>query len=165
MASHVGAAVIGEVAGRVVSKVMDTLQRRPAVDEKLRRLKTLVVQLRSALEVSEKLAVESASLLEWRHRLKEAASEGHQVLLGFQQPAAKADATGADTKEEHESSDARKEDIDISEGHQVVLSLSSRERAIEASAAKEGYCSGESGAASSMARNTLLGIVSNKNLK
>ncbi|KAL6894354.1 hypothetical protein ACP4OV_008452 [Aristida adscensionis] len=147
MANHVGAAVIGEVAGRVVSKVMDTLRRRPAVDEKLRRLKTLVVQLRSAVEVSEKLAVESASLRAWRDRLKEAASEGHRVLLGFRQPAAEADAAGADAEEEHESSDdVHKEDA--SEGRQ--------ERATGAGAAKEG--SGESGAAASMARNTLLGM-------
>ncbi|KAK3148916.1 hypothetical protein QOZ80_3AG0210410 [Eleusine coracana subsp. coracana] len=87
MASHFGAAVIGELAGRAVSKVLATLGDRSGVDEKLRRLKMLVIKLRSTVKVSEKLGTETASLLEWRDKLKEAAEEGQQVLLSFQKRA------------------------------------------------------------------------------
>ncbi|KAL6638153.1 hypothetical protein ACP70R_025725 [Stipagrostis hirtigluma subsp. patula] len=101
-ASQVGAAVIGEVAGRVVSKVIDTLGKRPVVDaKKLQRLEILVVKLRSTVEVSEKLGAESASLLQWRDRLKEAASEGHQVLLSFQPRATECDAAADADEEDH----------------------------------------------------------------
>ncbi|KAF0911022.1 hypothetical protein E2562_005410 [Oryza meyeriana var. granulata] len=43
--------------------------------------------IRSAIEVSEKHAIESSSLLQWRHKLREAVEEGDEVLRGFQQRA------------------------------------------------------------------------------
>ncbi|KAF8748211.1 hypothetical protein HU200_012949 [Digitaria exilis] len=86
MGEHVYAAVIGEVAGKAVSKMINALaKRRPSVDDKLQRLEMLVIKLRGTVEMSERVGAETASLLQWRGKLREAASTGHQVLLSFHQ--------------------------------------------------------------------------------
>nr|CAB3497661.1 unnamed protein product [Digitaria exilis] len=62
----------------------------------------LVVKLRSTLEVSEMLGAETtSSLLQWRDKLREAASKGHQVLLSFQRRVMGADAATAGGIKEH----------------------------------------------------------------
>ena len=53
-----------------------------STDKKLRRLgrlNLLLIQVRSAVEVSEKHAIENAWLIKWRDRLKEAAAEGDEA--------------------------------------------------------------------------------------
>ncbi|KAJ1292951.1 hypothetical protein BS78_01G030300 [Paspalum vaginatum] len=86
-ASTVAAAVIGGITDRALTRVVRTLQAPAAAHEKLLRLELLVLKVRSAIEVSEKNAIESDSLLGWRDRLKEAAAEGGKVLLHFQRRA------------------------------------------------------------------------------
>lgn len=93
MGEQVYAAVIGEVAGKGVSKVINAV-KRPSVDEKLQRLEMLVIKLRGTVEMSERVGAETPSLLQWRDKLREAASMGHQVLLSFQRRRA-ADAAAA----------------------------------------------------------------------
>ena len=86
-AGTVATAVINGITDRALTTVMRKLQSRSrsaATDEKLQRLETLVLKLRCAVEVSEKHAIGSTSLLEWRDRLREAAAEGGAVVLDFQ---------------------------------------------------------------------------------
>ncbi|CAD6207392.1 unnamed protein product [Miscanthus lutarioriparius] len=89
-AGTVATAVINGITDRALTTVMRKLQSRSrsaATDEKLQRLETLVLKLRCAVEVSEKHAIGSTSLLEWRDRLREAAAEGGAVVLDFQRRA------------------------------------------------------------------------------
>ena len=88
--STMASAVIGGITDRTLTTVMRKLRpgsRPAAAHEKLQRLETLVLKLRCAVEVSEKRAIGSASLLEWRDRLREAAAEGGAVVLDFQRRA------------------------------------------------------------------------------
>nr|XP_034605665.1 uncharacterized protein LOC117865554 [Setaria viridis] len=77
-------AVTGELARILFSGIVGRLDRRAAAaDKKLRRLELLLIKIHSAVEASEKHAIENASLLQWRDKLKEAAAEGDEVLAGF----------------------------------------------------------------------------------
>lgn len=102
MDGQVCATVIGEITGKVASKVINTISRRQSVDEKLQRLEMLVIKLRGTVEVSEMLGTETVSLLQWRDKLKEAASKGNQVLLSFQRRAADGGMAAAEGSEEHQ---------------------------------------------------------------
>jgi len=77
---------------------LDRKDAAAAADKKLRRLDMLLIKINSAVEASEKHAIENASLVKWRDRLKEAAAEGGEVLASFRQreteAAAPAQATG-----------------------------------------------------------------------
>lgn len=77
--------VTSAVADKAVSKFVGNLGKQTPVADKLQRLERLHMRVRSAVEVSEKYAIESTSLLRWREDLKEAAAHGGKVLLSFQQ--------------------------------------------------------------------------------
>ncbi|RCV40194.1 hypothetical protein SETIT_9G032800v2 [Setaria italica] len=80
-----GRPALGAVADKAVSKFVGNLGKQTPVADKLQRLERLHMRVRSAVEVSEKYAIESTSLLRWREDLKEAAAHGGKVLLSFQQ--------------------------------------------------------------------------------
>lgn len=152
MDGQVRGTVIGEVAGKVASKVIDTIGKRQSVDEKLQRLEMLVIKLRGTVEVSERLGAETASLLQWRDKLTEAASEGSQVLLGFQQRRAAdgdtAAAAAQGTAEEHQDGGGRP----VVLVKNILLALDRGVR--KAAAALLSY----SGCAASYTRHTLVGM-------
>uniref|UniRef100_J3LU88 Rx N-terminal domain-containing protein n=1 Tax=Oryza brachyantha TaxID=4533 RepID=J3LU88_ORYBR len=83
----VASAVVGQITDRTLSTVLRKLRTPATTHEKLQRLEMLLLRIRSAIEVSEKHAIESSSLIQWRQKLREAAEEGGQVLRGFQQRA------------------------------------------------------------------------------
>ncbi|KAL6894360.1 hypothetical protein ACP4OV_008458 [Aristida adscensionis] len=85
-------AVAGELAGRAVSGLIGMFRKQETTDEKLQRLEMLVHRIRSAVKTSEKHDVKNDSLLQWRDKLKEAATEGEQVLAVFRQRATDARA-------------------------------------------------------------------------
>ncbi|KAK3148915.1 hypothetical protein QOZ80_3AG0210390 [Eleusine coracana subsp. coracana] len=64
---------------------MGRFNRHAATDEKLQRLELLLIKIRVAIETSEKHKVKNTWLVQWREKLKEAASEGDQVLAVFRQ--------------------------------------------------------------------------------
>ncbi|KAK3148913.1 hypothetical protein QOZ80_3AG0210370 [Eleusine coracana subsp. coracana] len=70
-----------------VSKLVDNLNRQMPVAEKLQRLEMLLIKIHSAVEAAEKHAIENAWLLQWRDKLKDAASVGDEVLASFRQRA------------------------------------------------------------------------------
>jgi hypothetical protein len=147
--------VRGTVIGEVASKVIDTIGKRQSVDEKLQRLEMLVIKLRGTVEVSERLGAETASLLQWRDKLTEAASEGSQVLLGFQQrraadgdTAAAAAAAQGTEGEEHQDGGGRP----VVLVKNILLALDRGVR--KAAAALLSY----SGCAASYTRHTLVGM-------
>jgi hypothetical protein len=155
MDGQVRGTVIVEVAGKVASKVIDTIGKRQSVDEKLQRLEMLVIKLRGTVEVSERLGAETASLLQWRDKLTEAASEGSQVLLGFQQrraadgdTAAAAAAAQGTEGEEHQDGGGRP----VVLVKNILLALDRGVR--KAAAALLSY----SGCAASYTRHTLVGM-------
>lgn len=154
MDGQVRGTVIVEVAGKVASKVIDTIGKRQSVDEKLQRLEMLVIKLRGTVEVSERLGAETASLLQWRDKLTEAASEGSQVLLGFQQrraadgDTAAAAAAAQGTDEEHQDGGGRP----VVLVKNILLALDRGVR--KAAAALLSY----SGCAASYTRHTLVGM-------
>ncbi|KAL6638155.1 hypothetical protein ACP70R_025727 [Stipagrostis hirtigluma subsp. patula] len=74
--NSVAAALAGELAGRAVSGLMEFGGQQAAADEKLQRLEMLLVKIHSAVEASEKHAIENTWLIQWRDKLKEAVSEG-----------------------------------------------------------------------------------------
>ncbi|KAG0546920.1 hypothetical protein BDA96_01G034900 [Sorghum bicolor] len=89
-AGAVATAVIAGIADRALTTVIRKLRsgsRPAATDEKLQRLETLVLKLRSVIQVSEKHAIKSSSLLEWRDRLRESAAEAGAVVHDFQRRA------------------------------------------------------------------------------
>ena len=88
--STMASAVIGGITDRALTTVTRKLRSGScpaAAHEKLQRLETLVLKLRCAVEVSEKHAIGSASLLEWRDKLRSAAEEGGAAVLDFQRRA------------------------------------------------------------------------------
>jgi len=85
MAKEVVGSIAGAVADKAVSKIVDSLGRQTPVGDKLQQLERLCMRVRSTVEVSEKHDIESASLLEWREKLKKAVALGDEVLLSFQQ--------------------------------------------------------------------------------
>ncbi|KAL6638157.1 hypothetical protein ACP70R_025729 [Stipagrostis hirtigluma subsp. patula] len=85
MAKEVASAVTSVVADRAVTKLLDNLNKQTSVTNKLQRLEILLIRIRSTIEVSEKHTIESATLLQWLEKLKEAASHGDEVLRSFQQ--------------------------------------------------------------------------------
>lgn len=107
--SSAASAVTGELTRVLFSGLMGKLDRKAAAaDKKLRRLDMLLIKINSAVEASEKHAIENASLVKWRDRLKEAAAEGDEVLESFRQreieaAAAQAQATGdGDDAQQHQ---------------------------------------------------------------
>ncbi|KAL6894359.1 hypothetical protein ACP4OV_008457 [Aristida adscensionis] len=78
-------AVAGELAGRAVSALMEMFSKQETADEKLKLLEMLVLRIKSALKTSEKHNVKNDSLLQWRDKLQEAATEGDQVIAVFRQ--------------------------------------------------------------------------------
>ncbi|KAF0911023.1 hypothetical protein E2562_005411 [Oryza meyeriana var. granulata] len=81
-------AVTAMVADRAVSKIVENFNQQTAAAKKLQRLEQLLMRIRSTIEVSEKRAIKSASLIKWRDKLIEAASRGEEVLPAFPQRAA-----------------------------------------------------------------------------
>ncbi|CAN6228655.1 unnamed protein product [Urochloa humidicola] len=100
--SSAASAVTGELAKILFSgfagRLVDKQAAAAAADKKLRRLELLLIKVHSAVEASEKHAIENAWLVKWRDKFKEAAAEGDEVLTGFGQPAA-----GAAQQQEHSS--------------------------------------------------------------
>ncbi|CAN6228654.1 unnamed protein product [Urochloa humidicola] len=92
-------AVTGELAkilfSSLAGRLVDRQAATAAADKKLRRLELLLIKVHSAVEASEKQPIGNAWLLKWRDKLKEAATEGDEVLAGFRQRAGMdADAQG-----------------------------------------------------------------------
>jgi len=107
--SSAASAVTGELTRVLFSGLMGKLDRKDAAaaaDKKLRRLDMLLIKINSAVEASEKHAIENASLVKWRDKLKEAAAEGGEVLASFRQreteAAAPAQATGDGDAQQHQ---------------------------------------------------------------
>ncbi|KAL6894356.1 hypothetical protein ACP4OV_008454 [Aristida adscensionis] len=67
--------------------------KRPTAGERLQRLELLLAKTHSAVEAAEKHGVQNnTQLVQWRDKLKKAASEGDQVLPSFRQRAMDAQA-------------------------------------------------------------------------
>ncbi|KAK3148914.1 hypothetical protein QOZ80_3AG0210380 [Eleusine coracana subsp. coracana] len=77
-----------------VSRLVDKLNMQMPVAEKLQRLEVLLLKFHSAIDASEKHKVKNTWLVQWREKLKEAASEGDQVMAVFRQRAMGAPAAG-----------------------------------------------------------------------
>uniref|UniRef100_M8CWY1 Disease resistance N-terminal domain-containing protein n=1 Tax=Aegilops tauschii TaxID=37682 RepID=M8CWY1_AEGTA len=86
-------AVTNELISRVFSGLVQKYGKDAATSEKLQRLEMLLIKINSTIEMSEKRTMESTSLLQWRDKLKEAASEGDEVLSSFPQRPKDAQAT------------------------------------------------------------------------
>lgn len=80
-------AVTNAAADMAVSKLVDNLSMQMPVAEKLQRLEILLIEIHSAVEATEKHIVKNTWLLQWRDKLKEAASAGDEVLASFKQRA------------------------------------------------------------------------------
>lgn len=87
-------AVTGELTSRVFSGLIQRYGKDAATSEKLQRLEILLIKINSAVEVTEKRTIGSSSLLQWRDKLKEAASQGDEVLASFPHRPKDAQATG-----------------------------------------------------------------------
>ncbi|KAG2544860.1 hypothetical protein PVAP13_9KG387826 [Panicum virgatum] len=93
--NSVASAVTGELIGRALSGLIGKFRKQQAtVDEKLQRLEMLLIKIHSAVEASEKHTVENTWLIRWRDKLKQATSEGDQVLASFRLRASDAQAAG-----------------------------------------------------------------------
>jgi methyl-accepting chemotaxis protein len=95
--------VASEMINRALSELFRKLGKQAAADKLLQRLEMLLVKMRSAIEVSEKHSIESASLLRWKEKLMEAASRGHAVLDSFNQRAMNTQAAAMDTDDQQGS--------------------------------------------------------------
>jgi len=93
--NSVASAVTGEFAGRALSGLIGKFGKQATADEKLQRLEMLLIKIHSAVEASEKHAVENTWLIRWRDKLKDATSEGDQVLVSFRTRAGDADTQAA----------------------------------------------------------------------
>jgi hypothetical protein len=90
---------MAEQPGRSASAAVtggDSQEESP--HEKLQRLEMLLVKIHSTVEVSAKHAVENTWLVQCRDALKEAASEGDEVLAFFRQRAMDTRATGSSSE-------------------------------------------------------------------
>ncbi|KAG2534206.1 hypothetical protein PVAP13_9NG034300 [Panicum virgatum] len=96
MAKEVVGSIAGAVADKAVSKIVDSLGRQTPVGDKLQRLERLCMRVRSTVEVSEKHDIESASLLEWREKLKKAVAPRRRGAPQLPAAAAAAGAAPAD---------------------------------------------------------------------
>ncbi|PNT73889.1 hypothetical protein BRADI_1g03672v3 [Brachypodium distachyon] len=83
MAGQVGSAVVSEITSRVVSKVLGIVNMQAAVNEKLRKLEMLCIKINSTVEASKKHRITGTYLLKWQEKLREAGTEGDEVLFGF----------------------------------------------------------------------------------
>ena len=92
--NSVASAVTGEFAGRALSGLIGKFGKQATADEKLQRLEMLLIKIHSAVEASEKHAVENTWLIRGRDKLKDATSEGDQVLASFRLRASDAQAAG-----------------------------------------------------------------------
>ncbi|CAM0877392.1 unnamed protein product [Alopecurus aequalis] len=95
-------AVTGELTSRVFSGLIQRYGKDATTSEKLQRLEMLLIKIHSAVEASEKRNIQNSWLLQWCDKLKEAASQGDEVLARFLQPAKDAKATsnaGANQKQ------------------------------------------------------------------
>ncbi|OEL30485.1 hypothetical protein BAE44_0008494, partial [Dichanthelium oligosanthes] len=146
--AQVWAAVIGEIAGKAVSKVINTLGNRPSVDEKLQRLEMLVIKLRGTVEMSERVGAETVSLVQWQDKLKEAASKGHQVLASFQRRAD--DTAAADETTGHQGGGGSA--VVVSFTRNALLGVARAVQSATTALLSCGEC------AVSFTRNTLLGM-------
>ncbi|VAI24228.1 unnamed protein product [Triticum turgidum subsp. durum] len=98
-------AVTGELTSRVLSGLIQMFGKQAAAGEKLQRLEMLLIKIHSAVEASEKRTIKNLWLLRWREKLKEAASQGDEVLASFIRKAEDAEATrGVDTNQQQGSS-------------------------------------------------------------
>ncbi|PVH30991.1 hypothetical protein PAHAL_9G030600 [Panicum hallii] len=92
--NSVASAVTGELAGRALSGLIGKFAKQATADEKLQRLEMLLIRIHSAVEASEKHAVENTWLIRWRDKLRDATLEGDQVLASFRNRASHAQAVG-----------------------------------------------------------------------
>uniref|UniRef100_A0ACD6A2G0 Uncharacterized protein n=1 Tax=Avena sativa TaxID=4498 RepID=A0ACD6A2G0_AVESA len=86
-------AMTGELTSRVFSGLIQMYGKEEATDKKLQRLEMLLIKIHSVVEASEKRIIKNSRLLWWRDKLKEAASQGDNVLANFQQQAQDAQAS------------------------------------------------------------------------
>ncbi|KAF8703545.1 hypothetical protein HU200_032359 [Digitaria exilis] len=109
--SSATSAVTGELTRILFSGLVGRLDRQSsaAADKKLRRLDMLVIKFHSAVEASEKHAIENTWLLKWRDTLKEAAAEGEQVLASFRQRQRAMDAPRGPGDDAHHEQDQEQE--------------------------------------------------------
>ncbi|KAI4986101.1 hypothetical protein ZWY2020_018731 [Hordeum vulgare] len=98
-------AVTGELTSRVLSGLIQMFGKQAAAGEKLQRLEMLLIKIHSVVEASEKRAIKNLWLLRWRDKLKEATSQGDEVLASFIRKAEDAEATRSiGTKQQQGSS-------------------------------------------------------------
>ncbi|KAL6638154.1 hypothetical protein ACP70R_025726 [Stipagrostis hirtigluma subsp. patula] len=83
MEGVIGSAVLTEITARALSKMIDKYNKQAAIGDKLRKLKMLCIKLHSIVEVSEKHLITNNYLLKWQEMLKEAATDGDEVLFTF----------------------------------------------------------------------------------
>ncbi|KAG2534211.1 hypothetical protein PVAP13_9NG034700 [Panicum virgatum] len=100
--NSVASAVTGEFAGRALSGLIGKFGKQATADEKLQRLEMLLIKIHSAVEASEKHAVENTWLIRWRDKLKDATSEGDQVLASFRSRASDAQAAAGNADKPHD---------------------------------------------------------------
>ena len=93
--NSVASAVTSELTGRALSGLIGKFGKQATVDVKLQRLEMLLIKIHGAVEASEKHAVENTWLIRWRDKLKDATSEGDQVLVSFRTRAGDADTQAA----------------------------------------------------------------------
>ena len=100
--NSVASAVTSELTGRALSGLIGKFGKQATVDVKLQRLEMLLIKIHSAVEASEKHAVENTWLIRWRDKLKDATSEGDQVLASFRSRASDAQAAAGNADKPHD---------------------------------------------------------------
>ncbi|CAM0877391.1 unnamed protein product [Alopecurus aequalis] len=87
MAEHavnsMASARTGELTSRVFSGLIQRYGKDAAISGKLQELEMLLIKIHSTVEASEKHNIDNSWLLRWRDKLKEAASQGDEVLARF----------------------------------------------------------------------------------
>ncbi|CAL5059683.1 unnamed protein product [Urochloa decumbens] len=84
-AEAVASAVVADVVGRAITLLAGRLRadRRDVVDDKLRRLRHLVVKLESAVDAAGARRIASRALLQWLSELADGAHRGRYFLDAF----------------------------------------------------------------------------------
>jgi lysyl-tRNA synthetase class II len=114
MVEHVNSvtlAMTGELTSRVFSKLIHRYGEDAATSEKLQRLEMLLIKTHSAAEASEKRILENSWLLQWRDKLKEAASQGDKVLARFLQKVSDAQASSSANANQQQGEAASSSDV------------------------------------------------------